>query len=773
MKLDVTSYDASYLTTTRQKEDTLFCGNNYETSCRIHDNATFFSCQCYIPTNFPTFSPTGQPSTAPSIAPSISPSQFPSDSPSIHPTEAPSREPTNAPSSTPTVFPSSAPTKQPTSSPSAPPTVSPSVAPTITPTNAPSYNPTDSPTGSPTGAPTDATLGKTIYIFYNENIEDKLSLSLLTYAQDLVNATKTAMTTVMNDTSLETICSMIEENEGNGIDCELSNYNPFNDDNSDETIPSPNPTRQPSSSSSSSTSSTTSETTTRQPTAEPPPESITTTTITTTTTTTATTVTTTAIPTNVPSGQPTTIPTRPPSESPTLYRDEEVPTKSPSKPTHSPVYYSYQSPTGEPTAELTSEAGGRRRRRFLNDGYSYRYDGNGSDTGWWQARVNNLQFCYVLNLEWDPNACESFDLDVLKNTEVYVNNQVEFVAFGTFELVADENIQNFNNYFVSKLTNDSNSNSNSNDNGNPSSSSSSSLTFAQLLTQNMRNLIATDTQFSVVTVVVQDTVDEYHKPNVDEFQETALDITFGLYAFMLLCVIWAVIAQMDAMRSKADHVKPMRIVLFGVWSWDFVSDCIFSLRAFEQGYIIQGIASALFVIIPWGLNLRQLLRSQKEWAQDEAIKYAVTRWLMKNNKKLIILTVLCGSAFAAIELCNSRAFGRCSSFYNMGLTERHLKKFHGTRIYTTILFENVPQLIIQIWYFLARNDLDIVAALAFLSSVASIFIAMIDVYSSVALVQVKLYCTCTNTMFDVNCMFGFCLFANFDNCCVFCCCFQL
>lgn len=73
----------------------------------------------------------------------------------------------------------------------------------------------------------------------------------------------------------------------------------------------------------------------------------------------------------------------------------------------------------------------------------------------------------------------------------------------------------------------------------------------------------------------------------------------------------------------------------------------------------------------------------------------------------------------------------------MGLTERHIKKFQRKRFYSTVIFENLPQLFIQIWYFIDRKDSDLVATLAFISSVASVFLAMIDVYSSLSLLRVR------------------------------------
>ena len=80
--------------------------------------------------------------------------------------------------------------------------------------------------------------------------------------------------------------------------------------------------------------------------------------------------------------------------------------------------------------------------------------------------------------------------------------------------------------------------------------------------------------------------------------------------------------------------------------------------------------------------------------------------------------------------------GNLTSFFSMGLTERHLKKFHGSRIHTTIVFENVPQMFIQIWYFADRGFTDEIALLASISSFLSIFIALIDVWSSMVIVKV-------------------------------------
>ena len=105
------------------------------------------------------------------------------------------------------------------------------------------------------------------------------------------------------------------------------------------------------------------------------------------------------------------------------------------------------------------------------------------------------------------------------------------------------------------------------------------------------------------------------------------------------------------------QVRSLRIVFFGLWTWDFVSDVIFTIRAFEQGFFVQGWLGLIFVLLPWISNIVLLIKSQNKWTQDTAIKYQISRWLLRYNKKLIFLTLICGSAFAAVDLCNSKAFG--------------------------------------------------------------------------------------------------------------------
>ena len=80
----------------------------------------------------------------------------------------------------------------------------------------------------------------------------------------------------------------------------------------------------------------------------------------------------------------------------------------------------------------------------------------------------------------------------------------------------------------------------------------------------------------------------------------------------------------------------------------------------------------------------------------------------------------------------------------MGLNDRNLKRFSNKRLYSTIIFENLPQLLIQ-FYFQFResgsnvntmfDDIDLFALFAFISSIVSILVTIIDVWLSSSLLK--------------------------------------
>eukprot|EP01084_Bolivina_argentea_P028769 53422_1 len=72
----------------------------------------------------------------------------------------------------------------------------------------------------------------------------------------------------------------------------------------------------------------------------------------------------------------------------------------------------------------------------------------------------------------------------------------------------------------------------------------------------------------------------------------------------------------------------------------------------------------------------------------------------------------------------------------MGLSPRHLKEFQGKRFYSSVLLENIPQLISQIYFLYLLGEFDESTFVALLSSTISVILSVVDIWSAKQLVSV-------------------------------------
>ena len=106
--------------------------------------------------------------------------------------------------------------------------------------------------------------------------------------------------------------------------------------------------------------------------------------------------------------------------------------------------------------------------------------------------------------------------------------QAEFIAFGTFDIVADENVDNFNQYFESKF-------------------SGNDTLFPKLMDDVMNEWFRSDNaKFEAVSVTIEETFDKFVAEPEDTFKNTALDVTYGLYGFMAFCLLLAILGSVHA-----------------------------------------------------------------------------------------------------------------------------------------------------------------------------------------------------------------------------------
>ena len=72
----------------------------------------------------------------------------------------------------------------------------------------------------------------------------------------------------------------------------------------------------------------------------------------------------------------------------------------------------------------------------------------------------------------------------------------------------------------------------------------------------------------------------------------------------------------------------------------------------------------------------------------------------------------------------------------MGLSTKHLKAFQGKRFYSSVLFENAPQLALQIYFLILLSSFDESTVIALLSSTVSMILSIVDIWSANRLVRV-------------------------------------
>ena len=136
-------------------------------------------------------------------------------------------------------------------------------------------------------------------------------------------------------------------------------------------------------------------------------------------------------------------------------------------------------------------------------------------------------------------------------------------------------------------------------------------------------------------------------------------------------------------------------------------------------FIVLGL-SGVFLLLPTLINLFQLSSAVRTWTDDCDIRQIMQPWLTSNVGFLYASSIVFGSAFSAMEFCNSNLFQWNICYMNV---PRKLKqKFKLKRLYSIVLFENIPQLGLQCIYSFVIDELTYVTLFAMLFSLLSIIL---------------------------------------------------
>merc|ERR1712241_1127180 len=128
------------------------------------------------------------------------------------------------------------------------------------------------------------------------------------------------------------------------------------------------------------------------------------------------------------------------------------------------------------------------------------------------------------------------------------------------------------------------------------------------------------------------------------------------FVVILIVLILAVYATIEMYKDDVT-IFVSSILLFGLYTWDFYSDILFSIEVWvqydlsnndarndtETTYLWLFIFCIVFLVVPVLTGLSSLFRFQDKWTKDPSIGDRVKGWNRDWSTYLLFLTVMSGS----------------------------------------------------------------------------------------------------------------------------------
>ena len=258
------------------------------------------------------------------------------------------------------------------------------------------------------------------------------------------------------------------------------------------------------------------------------------------------------------------------------------------------------------------------------------------------------------------------------------------------------------------------------------------------------------------------TIDEY-TPNT---QVPFFEICVGIFAFVILVItLIAVLYDRNVCKRcssrcyETDNAKVSAILKWAFQFYDFASDINFTIEIFflmqlkREAYqdfndgslsdpnidgdmlrtealvsLVLGVGSFLFTIFPYGLNLyfNATIKNNSIIKNNSA----AIQYFNSCPTLFVVLTVISGGIYPSLTVVSSKIFGL--SMFNSGLTKYELNKLTKVKVISTVVCENLPQIVIQLVYMVvfgfAETNVRNAVILAFIGSILSVIISMLIWY---------------------------------------------
>eukprot|EP01084_Bolivina_argentea_P279182 477264_1 len=174
--------------------------------------------------------------------------------------------------------------------------------------------------------------------------------------------------------------------------------------------------------------------------------------------------------------------------------------------------------------------------------------------------------------------------------------------------------------------------------------------------------------------------------------------TITLAVAMISCLVVLIGFINARIVNKNDFYNPAFLITYIIHILDTLYDILFVVELNNHESPNLMLASIVFIIFPIIMSYFQLYWEIKtKWIKIG--KNEIRNWIQEYTFILYALSLLSGNTFSAVRLCKSNLFN--FKIFDIPLTKAELLEFHTKRIFSILLFENLPQLGIQTFYIIS------------------------------------------------------------------------
>ena len=188
---------------------------------------------------------------------------------------------------------------------------------------------------------------------------------------------------------------------------------------------------------------------------------------------------------------------------------------------------------------------------------------------------------------------------------------------------------------------------------------------------------------------------------VQTWNTTGTFVFFGFMVFGVIVVtfIWC---KWLSTKKASDNVNLVPVIRYIHQVLDLWTDLSFCIVLYYQELYDLTIVAGVFVIVPYLMSIVVSIYSIFKWTRWRQDHPSRLKLYLRNYEFVMILFSLFGGFYATIDLFRSKIFYLQITYFPLKQSEyNHLKYL---RFINFVLFENIPQFVIQLHYLTQHNN---------------------------------------------------------------------